>query len=84
MCRERAHTIAQALCDERGVIRESVSGVSVGPPVVFALQFSRQVPVVERREGFNAAGEQPVDQTVVEIDAGSGDFAASHRLNSRP
>src|ERR1700693_3222036 len=84
MSRERAHAIAQPLCDERGVLREPVSRVSIGPPVVFALQHSRQVPVVERREGFNVAGEQSVNQAIVEFETGSGDLAGSLWLNSRP
>src|SRR5277367_4585681 len=84
MRRERAHAIADSLRDESGVFRESVGRVSVGPPVVFTLQCSRQVPVVESREGFNVALEQSVNQTAVEIDAGSDGRAGSRRLNSRP
>src|SRR6202162_6140291 len=84
VCRERAHAIAEPLRDESRIFRESVSGVAVDPPVVFALQLGRQIPVVERREGFNVALEQSVNQAVVEIDTGSDDCAGSGRLNSRP
>ena len=66
--RERAHAITEPPRDERGVFRESIGGVPIGPPVVFALQRGRQIPVVESREGFDAALEQSVNQAVVEID----------------
>ncbi len=84
MRRERVHAVAEPLGDERGVFGESVDRVSVGPAVVFALQRSRQIPVVESCEGFNAALEQSVNQTVVEIDSRSDDLTGSCRLNSRP
>src|ERR1700722_17531684 len=82
--RERTHAIAEPLRDEGRVLRETIGRVSVGPPVVVTLQRCRQVPMVESREGFNAALEEPVNQSIVEIDARSEDRAGSRRLNSRP
>src|ERR1035437_4722758 len=67
MCRERAHAITEPIRDQRSVVCESEGCGSVGPAIVITLQRSRQVPVVERREGFNIALEQTVNQTVVEI-----------------
>src|SRR5258707_4597281 len=84
MSRERTHAIAEPLCHYRGVFRESVGRVPVGPAIVLALQRRGQVPVVERRERLNIALEQSVDQAVVEIDAASDHFARSCRLDSRP
>src|SRR5277367_2627399 len=67
--RERAHAVTEPLHDERGILRKSIGRAAVGPAIVFTLQRGWKIPVIESREGFDAALEQPIDQTLVEIHA---------------
>ncbi len=70
-----SNSVTEAPDDGRRVIGEAVGGRPVGP-TTFILQRLRQVPVVERRDGCDAASEEPVDQPVVEIEPDRVDVAA--------
>ena len=47
-----------------GVVGEAPGGVALGPAAAL-FERLRQVPVVERREGADAGGEQRVDEAAV-------------------
>jgi hypothetical protein len=63
-----AHSVAERLGDDGGVVGERVGGVTQRPAALVLLRL-RQVPVVERDEGGDALGEQLVDQPRVEVEA---------------
>lgn len=81
---EGADAIAERLRDERRILGEPIGGAAVGPALVIALQFSRQIPVVERCVGLDAARQQAIDETIVKVDAGSQGRPRTCGLNSRP
>src|SRR5262245_44241913 len=62
------HPIAEPPADDIRELREFSHGIAVAPaaPVLQAL---RQVPVIERRPGFEATRERAVDEPRVEIEA---------------
>src|SRR5674476_961551 len=55
--------------DHGRVLREPVGGLTIRPPSRI-LERLRQIPVVERGDGLDTAGDQPVDEPRVEVDAG--------------
>jgi hypothetical protein len=61
--------VPQALADQAGVLGEPVRGVAVQPAAV-VLERLREVPVVERCHRLDVPLEQPVDEPVVEVEAG--------------
>ena len=61
--------VAQALRHIAGVIRERLRGVAGLPAADAVLQRLRQIPVIQRRIGLDAVGQQFVDQAVVEVEA---------------
>ena len=66
-----AHAIAEQVGDDVDVLDEGVDGRAHGPAAV-VLERLRQIPVVERHERLDAGFEQPVDEAVVEVEAGAG------------
>ena len=77
------HAVAQAPRHERGVVDEGVHGGTLHP-AAFVLQGLRQVPVVERGPGLEAALEHAVDQAVVEVQPCRQRRAAAAGLDARP
>ena len=62
------HAVAEPAVHRERVLDEPVGRRALGPPAE-VLQRLRQVPVVERHHRGDAAGEQAVDQPVVEVEA---------------
>ena len=60
------------------------STVARDGPAAGVLERLRQIPVVERDEGLDAGLEQPVDEPVVEVEAGGVDLPAPGREDARP
>ena len=75
--------VAEVLADERRVVGEPAGDVAVHPAAL-VLQRARQVPVVERREGLQAALQHAVDQPVVEVEARLVDRAGALGDQARP
>ena len=75
--------VGQSLADQRGVLGEPVDGVAV-QPAALVLESLRQVPVVEGHHRLDAAHEQPVDQTLVEVQALRVRRPRPVRLHPRP
>ena len=61
------HAVGERLDHRRGVVGEAVRGVAVGP-AAGVLERLRQVPVVERREGPDAGGEERVAEPAVVVE----------------
>jgi hypothetical protein len=76
-------TITEMLADERGVVAEPAANIAVHPAAL-VLQRRRQVPMIERRIGLDAAFEHAVEQAVVEVDAGLVDGAGALGDQPRP
>src|SRR6266403_5910094 len=60
--------VAELFGDVAGIVRECLGGVAGFPPAAI-LQRLRQVPVIERRKGRDAAGEEVVEEPVVEVES---------------
>jgi hypothetical protein len=60
--------VAEALRHDARVIGEFVGDIAL-EPAALVLQRLRQIPVVEAKPWRDAAGDEAVDQTVVEIKA---------------
>jgi hypothetical protein len=75
--------VTQAGLHMAGVVDEAVHGVAVVPAAA-VLQALRQVPVVQRRPGLDAALFQAIDQPLVEIQALGIELAVASRLHARP
>ena len=58
--------VREPLADQLGVLGEAVDGVAV-EPAALVLERLRQVPVVQRGHRLDASLEQPVDQSLVEV-----------------
>ena len=78
-----AHAVAEPGRDHLDVLGERLGRVAYGPAAA-VLEGLREVPVVERREGLDAGGEQLVDQPVVEVEAGRVHAPSSFGENARP
>ena len=63
----RGDTVADPAHDDARVIGEPARDVRVHPAAA-QRKVRRQVPVIERQEGFQPARQHPVDQPVVEIE----------------
>jgi hypothetical protein len=61
--------VAQTGGDKPAVVRKAGRGLARRPPTGL-LQWRRQIPVIERREGPDPGREQIVDQSVVVVEAG--------------
>lgn len=66
--RHRIQPVADAGDDRLGIALEGIGRLPRRPAAV-AGQHQRQVPMVERREGLDAARLQAIDEPVVEIEA---------------
>ena len=78
-----AHAIGQFAGDMGRVVAEGLGGVARLPTAAL-LQGLRQVPVIERREGFDTRGKQLVDQAVVEVEALGIGLASAVGKHARP
>ena len=78
-----AHPVAEAPVRGHREVGESPGSVAFGP-AAGVLERLREVPVVERRDRVDAAGEQPVDEPVVEVQAARLDPRAAARQDARP
>src|SRR6202035_3571265 len=63
--------VAELSCDIAAVIRKRLGGVA-RLPAALVLQRLRQVPVIERGEGFDGGFEQCIDQAAIEVEALGG------------
>ena len=78
-----AHPVAEPVVDDRGVVGERLGGVAVQPAVA-VLERLRQVPVVERGGGRDAARQRRVDQPVVVVQSPGLDPADALGHDPRP
>ena len=78
-----ADAVGEGLDHRLGVVGEAARGVAIRP-AAGVLERLRQVPVVERREGPDAGGEQRVDQPAVVVESLLVDLAPADRLDARP
>ena len=81
--RHRIEPVAEPGDRRLGVALEGV-GRRTRRPAAVAHQRQRQVPVVERREGLDAARLQPVDEPIVEIEPLLVDRPGAFRNDARP
>ena len=81
--REAPHAIAVARGDQRSIVGEPSGDVAVEPSAP-VLERLRQVPVIQAEPGFDAGRQQPVDQAIVEGEAGLVHRPASRRHDARP
>ena len=75
--------VAEHLGQLARVLAERSGGLPVGPAAL-VLERLREVPVVERRDGLDAGGEQAVDEVDVEVEAGLVELARAGRLDAGP
>lgn len=75
--------VAEPVGRDSGVLREAVRRVAV-QPASLVLEGLREVPVEEGRDRFDAAGQQAVDQAVVEVQALDVGLAPAGGLDARP
>mmetsp|Transcript_23370 Transcript_23370/g.55573 ORF Transcript_23370/g.55573 Transcript_23370/m.55573 type:complete len:417 (+) Transcript_23370:247-1497(+) len=75
--------VAQPRLHMAGVVDEAVHRVAVVPAAA-VLQALRQVPVVERGPGVDAALPEPVNEAFVEVQALRVEGAMAQRLHARP
>ena len=75
--------VAEPSCDRVGVLDERLRG-GAARPAAFVLERLRRVPVEERGERRDAAREQLVDESVVEVEAGRVHASAPFGENPRP
>ena len=66
------------------VVAERLRSLARFPSADTILERLRQVPVVERGEGFDAVGEQLVDEAIVEVEPFGIGRAAALRKDARP
>ena len=81
--RPGVHSITEGGAHDRGIVLERVGG-RARRPAARILERLRQVPVVQRRDRLDAAGEQSVDEPRVEVDAGLVHRPGPGRLDARP
>ncbi len=77
------HPVAKPSGQHCCVLGEGGGGLPVGPPPSI-LECLGQIPVVERRDRFDSSRQQPVDETLVEGEAGFVDVTGSVRQHPRP
>ena len=77
------HAVAERLADDLRVLGEPQRRVALGP-AARVLQLLGEVPVVEGERRLDAAGQQLVDQTAVEVQAALDGGAAARRLHPGP
>ena len=75
--------VADPAHDDLGIVGEPAGDVAVAPAAEVG-QRRRKLPVVEGGEGPDAAGEQAVDQPVVEVEALGVRRAAAFGQDARP
>ena len=75
--------VAEALRHDARVIGEFVGDIAL-EPAALVLQRLRQIPVVEAKPRGDAAGDETVDQTVVEIKAAMLNRARARGQDARP
>ena len=78
-----ADPVPESVRHDCRVLRHALDDHRVGPAAGI-LERLRQVPVVERGPGLDAAGEEAVDEPVVEVEPGLVHRAAARRLDPRP
>ena len=77
------YPVAQAGMHTQGIVDKVLHRVAMGPAAL-VLQGLRQVPVVEREVGRNAAREQAVHQSLIKIQALGVPGAAARGLHAGP
>ena len=75
--------VAEALRHDARVIGELVGDVAL-EPAALVLQRLRQIPVIEAKPRRDAARDEAVDQTVVEIETAMLDGASARGQDARP
>src|SRR5262250_2240344 len=65
------------------IVGERRHSGAIGPAAAL-LERLRQIPMVERRKWLDAGFEQPIDQPIVEVQAGAIDAAIAFRQHTRP
>jgi hypothetical protein len=75
--------VADAAHDRLGEVGEPAGDVAIAPAAEIG-QRRRQLPVIERGRGFDAARKQAVDEPVVEIEPIRVRRAATLGQNTRP
>ena len=75
--------VAEFPGNQRGVVGEPAGNVAVHPAAP-VLQRGRQIPVVKRGVGLDAAFEHAIDQTVVKVETSLVDATGSLGDQSRP
>ena len=80
---EVTDAISQPARDDGGVVREGMGGGAIGPPTGI-LKRLRKIPVVEGRVWSDAAGQQLVDETIVEVQPRRIDRTSSRRDHAGP
>ena len=75
--------VAQPFRNDARVVGEFLRDVTIEPAALL-LQRLRQVPMVEAQPRRNAARDQFIDQTIVEIETARLDRAAAGGKNARP
>ena len=81
--RPQRHAVSERAEHHAGIIGEPVGHVTVEPAAV-VVEGGGEVPVIEGDGGLDAAGEQRVDEAVVERDAARVHRAAAHGEDAAP
>ena len=84
MREEVFHAVAQALGHVTRIVPERLRGVAGLPAADTVLQRLRQIPVIQRRVGFDAVLQELIDQPVVEIEPLGIRRTAAFRKHPRP
>ena len=77
------HDVAEGVEDDPGVLGEALDDVA-RCPAALVLERLRQVPVVQRRQGLDAALEHSLDERTVEVEAALVGRPAARRLDPWP